>query len=103
MWWRRRSISSPAIVSPAACRPRRRASFDPAKRVDVRVEVGDEAVALHVCDEGDGFDPSVIPDPTQPERIDLNQGRGLFLIRQLVDEVHFNDRGNAICMIMRRA
>jgi serine/threonine-protein kinase RsbW len=77
--------------------------LDPAKRVDVRVEVGDEAVALHVSDEGDGFDPSVVPDPTQPERIDLNQGRGLFLIRQLVDEVHFNDRGNAICMIMRRA
>lgn len=77
--------------------------LDPAKRVDVSVEVGDEAVTLHVCDEGDGFDPSVIPDPTEPERVALNQGRGLFLIRQLVDEVHFNDRGNAICMIMRRA
>jgi serine/threonine-protein kinase RsbW len=77
--------------------------LDPAKRVDVRVEVGEEAVELHVSDEGDGFDPSGIPDPTEPDRIELNQGRGLFLIRQLVDEVHFNDRGNAICMIMRRA
>jgi serine/threonine-protein kinase RsbW len=76
--------------------------LDPAKRVDVRVEVGEEAVELHVSDEGDGFDPSGIPDPTEPDRIELNQGRGLFLIRQLVDEV-FNDRGNAICMIMRRA
>jgi serine/threonine-protein kinase RsbW len=77
--------------------------LDPAKRVDVRVEVGEEAVELHVSDEGAGFDPSGIPDPTEPDRIELNQGRGLFLIRQLVDEVHFNDRGNAICMIMRRA
>lgn len=77
--------------------------LDPAKRVEVRVEVGEEAVELHVSDEGDGFDPSVIPDPTEPDRIELSQGRGLFLIRQLVDEVHFNDRGNAICMIMRRA
>ncbi len=77
--------------------------LDPAKRVDVRVEVGEESVALHVCDEGEGFDPSEIPDPTEPDRIELSEGRGLFLIRQLVDEVHFNDRGNAICMIMRRA
>jgi serine/threonine-protein kinase RsbW len=76
--------------------------MDPSKRVEVRVEVGSSEVSLHVCDEGNGFNPSLIPDPTEPERIDLAQGRGLFLIHQLVDEVHFNERGNAICMIMRR-
>jgi serine/threonine-protein kinase RsbW len=77
--------------------------LDPSKRVEVRVEVGDDAVKVHVRDEGSGFDPTTIPDPTTATRIDADQGRGLFLIRQLVDEVRFNDRGNAICMILHRA
>jgi len=76
--------------------------MDPSKRVDVKVEVGVDRVSLHVRDEGAGFDPSSIPIPTEPDRIDLDQGRGLFIIRQLMDEVTFNERGNAICMIMRR-
>ena len=77
--------------------------LDPHKRVDVRVEVDGAAVAIHVRDEGDGFDPSLIPDPTRPGRIERADGRGLFLIRKLADEVHFNERGNSICMIMRCA
>ncbi len=77
--------------------------MDPEKCVDVRVVVSKEALSLHVCDEGEGFDPEGVPDPTIPEAIELSSGRGLFLIRQLVDEVRFNDRGNSICMIMRRA
>jgi serine/threonine-protein kinase RsbW len=56
-----------------------------------------------VADQGDGFDPAIVPDPTLPERLEEEDGRGLFLIRQLVDEVRFNDRGNAICMVLRRA
>lgn len=77
--------------------------MDPSKTVDVRVEVEDDVLALYVMDEGLGFDPTNIPNPTDPDRIERIDGRGLFLIRQLADEVHFNDRGNAICMIMRCA
>lgn len=77
--------------------------MDPAKSVDVRVEVAGRGIAVHVCDEGAGFDPSMVPDPTLPDRVDRPDGRGLFLIRQLVDDVSFNDRGNSICMILRRA
>jgi serine/threonine-protein kinase RsbW len=78
-------------------------AMDPAKRVDVRVDVDGGRLAIHVRDEGDGFDPTQIPSPTDPDRIQRTDGRGLFLIRQLSDEVHFNERGNAICMIMRCA
>lgn len=78
-------------------------AMDPHKDVNVRAVVSDDALQVHVADEGDGFDPTDIPDPTTPDRLRDEAGRGLFLIRQLVDEVHFNDRGNAICMIMRRA
>ncbi len=77
--------------------------MDPEKCVDVRVVVTNEALSLHVEDEGEGFDPARVPDPRGPETIETSVGRGLFLIRQLVDEVQFNERGNSICMIMRRA
>ncbi|HEX9581065.1 MAG TPA: ATP-binding protein [Gemmatimonadales bacterium] len=77
--------------------------LDPGKIVEVRVVVTPSRLTVHVADEGDGFDPALVPDPTLPERLEEEDGRGLFLIRQLVDEVRFNDRGNAICMILRRA
>ncbi len=77
--------------------------MDPAKRVDVTVVVTDTTVSVQVRDEGDGFDPDGIPDPTSPDRLEMPEGRGLFLIRQLVDEVRFNERGNSICMILHRA
>lgn len=76
--------------------------LDPGKNVDVRVQVDDDALQVFVNDEGEGFDPTEIPDPTDPGRVDLEQGRGLYLIRQLMDEVRFNARGNSICMIIRR-
>ena len=77
--------------------------LDPEKRVDVRVVVALRVVAVHVCDEGEGFDPAGVPDPTLPDRVTRPDGRGLFLIRKLVDQVSFNARGNAICMTLRRA
>ena len=77
--------------------------LDPSKSVDVRIEVADRGIAVHVCDQGAGFNPAAVPDPTLPDRLERPDGRGLFLIRQLVDDVSFNDRGNSICMILRRA
>ncbi len=75
---------------------------DRAKRVGVRVLFGRHAVEMEVSDEGCGFDCSVVPDPTLPFARLRPRGRGLFLIRHLVDEVRFNDTGNAICMTLRR-
>jgi serine/threonine-protein kinase RsbW len=77
--------------------------LDPDKFVDVRVTVGRNGLTAQVCDQGDGFDPSLVPDPTGPGRLERADGRGLFLIRKLVDEVRFNERGNTICMVLRRA
>jgi CheY-like chemotaxis protein/anti-sigma regulatory factor (Ser/Thr protein kinase) len=55
-----------------------------------------------VRDQGRGFDPSKLPDPTDPENVGRVNGRGLFLIRTFMDEVHFNETGNEITMIRRR-
>ena len=54
-----------------------------------------------VRDDGRGFDPSKLPDPTDPANLQKCCGRGLFLIRTFMDEVRFNDTGNEITMIKR--
>ncbi|MDF3053032.1 MAG: putative anti sigma factor [Geminicoccaceae bacterium] len=76
---------------------------DRTKWVEVRAELVPDAIRVYVTDEGSGFDPSTIPEPVQPERLDEARGRGLFLIRKLVDAVQFNPQGNSICMILRRS
>ena len=74
---------------------------DPTKSVLVQVDVDRDAVRIHVSDNGKGFDRSRLPDPTDPRNIEREDGRGLFVIRHLVDEVAFNEKGNAICLTLR--
>lgn len=75
---------------------------DPEKRVRMNVSLTPARVSVRVEDEGSGFDPDRVPDPTLPANIHRAGGRGVFLIRQLMDEVHFNDRGNAVCLVLFR-
>ena len=75
---------------------------DSAKWVHVRAELGPDAIQLVVTDEGAGFDPAAVPEPIRPEQLDEASGRGLYLIRKLVDDVRFNEQGNSICMTLRR-
>jgi CheY-like chemotaxis protein/anti-sigma regulatory factor (Ser/Thr protein kinase) len=55
-----------------------------------------------VRDEGPGFDRSLLADPTDPANLENVSGRGLFLIRNFMDEVYHNESGNEITMIKRR-
>jgi len=75
---------------------------DRSKWVDVRAELVPDSIRVYVTDEGPGFNPAAVPEPIRPEQLDEAQGRGLYLIRKLVDAVQFNDQGNSICMILRR-
>jgi serine/threonine-protein kinase RsbW len=75
---------------------------DPRKSVRVAVAVDASAVEVEVRDEGAGFDPSIVPDPTLPENIERPGGRGIFLIRELMDEVHYGPPGNSVRMVLRR-
>ena len=75
---------------------------DRGKWVDVRAELQADAIRLEVTDEGPGFDPDAGPEPIRPQQLDEANGRGLYLIRKLVDLVQFNEQGNSICMILRR-
>ena len=74
---------------------------DPARVVRVRVVLSADAVHLHVTDEGVGFDAAGVPDPTVPENLERENGRGLFVMRHLVDHVAFNERGNGVCLTLR--
>ncbi len=67
--------------------------------VIVDFEYDGNKVGIAVQDEGKGYDYSKIPDPTIEENILRGYGRGVFLIRKLMDEVHFNNSGNRLEMI----
>jgi serine/threonine-protein kinase RsbW len=76
---------------------------DPSKRVRVEVDLAPEQVAVVVRDEGHGFDPHGVPDPTLPENLEEPGGRGIFLIRELMDEVDYAGCGNCVRLVLYRA
>jgi CheY-like chemotaxis protein len=73
------------------------------RRVRLTELLTPDEVTYVVRDEGSGFDLSTVPDPTNPENLLKASGRGLMLIRTFMDEVSFNDAGNEITMVKRRA
>jgi len=75
---------------------------DPRKVVRVELRITDDAITISVTDEGRGFDPGSIPDPTLPANLRRTGGRGLYLIRKLMDRVEFNESGNSITMVLHR-
>jgi serine/threonine-protein kinase RsbW len=78
---------------------------DPAKHVQVGFELNDESLRITIADEGPGLDPDTVPDPLAPENILRSSGRGIFLMKAIMDEVHFHqlDPGTEIEMIKHRA
>ena len=74
---------------------------DASKRVTVDIICRHEGVRIVVADDGAGFDPSRVPDPTVPQNLDREDGRGLFVLRHLVDRVEFNQQGNSVCLELR--
>jgi len=76
---------------------------NPSRSVRIGAEVTDECIRLQVTDDGPGFDPRDVPDPTAPAALGRPIGRGLFLIRNLADRVEFNEQGNTIWMTLPRS
>ena len=76
---------------------------DPVKRVRMEVVVRNCSVTVRVTDEGSGFNPMRIPDPTTPANLLKPGGRGLFLMRNLRDHVQYNAQGNSVTMVLRFA
>lgn len=69
---------------------------DGRKRIRIAWEVAPDATTVVVEDEGSGFDPSVVADPTGSENLMRSGGRGLFLMRAYLHDVAYNNRGNTV-------
>lgn len=76
--------------------------FDPRLKVKVRYEVTDREVRIHVHDEGRGFDPAKVPDPTREENLAKPHGRGIMLMRAYMDEVAYTESGTEVILVKRR-
>jgi len=63
--------------------------YDPGKRVTATFENTGKSLVITIADEGKGLDPDTLPDPLAPENLLRGTGRGIFLIRSFMDEVHF--------------
>lgn len=76
--------------------------YDAAKLVRVRCWLSPEMVRIEVCDEGAGFDPAHVPDPTDAERIRCPCGRGLMLMRHFMTRVKHTHSGSTVILEKRR-
>ena len=74
---------------------------DPDKKVIVEISYDNNEITVKVTDEGMGFNPEHIPDPTKPENIEKLSGRGVFLMSRLADTIEFNEKGNCVTMCFR--
>jgi CheY-like chemotaxis protein/anti-sigma regulatory factor (Ser/Thr protein kinase) len=72
------------------------------RRIYVDVKLSPQRAVFVVRDEGPGFDPLTLPDPTDPSNLDQVTGRGVLLMRTFMDEVHYNDAGNCVTMVKFR-
>lgn len=74
-------------------------------KIDIDVEVLDvnDRLCFSIKDKGNGFDFDNLPDPTAPENIEKENGRGIFLIKNLADELVFDDGGRVINIFFDRA
>lgn len=72
--------------------------FNSQKNVDVIFEENNSKLVFTIKDEGAGFDPDKLPDPTSPENLEKENGRGVFLMKHLADEIEFSDEGRLVKM-----
>ena len=71
---------------------------DRAKSVYVACRLADALLQIEVRDEGPGFDPLELPNPTDEDRLDLPNGRGVMLMRSFMSRVEYSPRGNCVWM-----
>jgi serine/threonine-protein kinase RsbW len=72
--------------------------MDQDKVVRVRYTITADRFDIRIEDEGPGFNPEDVPDPTLPENIEKGSGRGVFLIRELMSAAEYHGRGNVLVM-----
>lgn len=72
--------------------------LNPQKFVDIEIFHEKNLFKIKICDQGSGFSPEKVPDPTIPENIQELNGRGVFLMSRLADRIEYNNIGNEVTM-----
>ena len=72
--------------------------MDPDKTVRIDCRINLQTVRIEIEDEGDGFEPDLVPDPTDPDNLEKPCGRGLMLMRSFMSRIEFNDVGNRVTL-----
>lgn len=73
-------------------------SLNTCKKVFIRVNFSEDALVIDVKDEGRGFFPDQVVDPTFSENLKKEHGRGIFLMRSMADKIEFLDGGSRVCI-----
>ena len=73
------------------------------KVVKLTCEVLADQITIEVEDEGEGFDPGAVPDPTVEENLEIPSGRGIVLMRSFMSEVAYMPPGNRLRMVYVRS
>jgi serine/threonine-protein kinase RsbW len=74
---------------------------DPQKIVNVEIGFLNNQLKIKISDQGNGFVPENVPDPTVPENREELNGRGVFLMSRLADKIKFSRKGNTVTMIFK--
>src|SRR5262245_37571490 len=77
--------------------------FDESKCVAIVCRVTPQLLHIEIADEGQGFAPEEVPDPTDPENLEKPSGRGIVLMRNFMSLVAYNELGNRVIMEKQRA
>jgi anti-sigma regulatory factor (Ser/Thr protein kinase) len=72
------------------------------RRIHVHCHLTPHDAKFVIRDDGNGFDPSKLPDPTDPENLARPFGRGVMLMRAFMDSVEYNSRGNEVTLQRKR-
>jgi serine/threonine-protein kinase RsbW len=75
---------------------------DESKRIQLACRIGPEQISLEIQDEGPGYDPDTVPDPTAEENLTIASGRGLALIKAFMTRVEIPRPGNQLKLIFER-
>lgn len=71
---------------------------DPSKTVKIEMLLDNKELRVHIEDQGHGFDYSTVPDPTAPENLEKINGRGIFLMERLSDEILYLENGRIVVL-----
>ena len=72
------------------------------KVVRIACDLGADTARIVIRDQGEGFEPEAVPDPTAEENLDRPSGRGIMLMRSFMTEIRYADRGREVTLVKDR-